>query len=125
MCSTPKKSPTSSSLPQNTHKKKLVLTSESFRALWNTTLHTILKYGSAVPCYIYSTIFRYHDMTYNTCYTYSNLYPTRCNFTQFIYIWKLIYMFQLVPPPIIRSAYNCIYIIWYLLHCYCYLPLSW
>jgi len=43
----------------------------------------------------------------------SNIYPTRCNFTQFIYIWKLLYMFRMIPPPIIRSAYNCIYSIWY------------
>jgi hypothetical protein len=28
-------------------------------------------------------------------------------------------------PPIIRSAYTCIYRIWYLSHRYCYLPLSW
>jgi len=33
-------------------------------------------------------------------------------------------MFRLVPPPIIRSANNCIYSIWYLSHRYCYLPLS-
>jgi hypothetical protein len=32
------------------------------------------------------------------------VYPTRCNFTQFIYIWKRLYMFQVVPPPIVRSA---------------------
>ena len=51
---------------------------------------------------------------------YSNICPTRCNFTQYIYIWKLLYMFRVVPPPIIRSAYNCIYI-----YCYCFLPLSW
>src|SRR5215470_14454853 len=37
----------------------------------------------------------------------------------------LFYMFWVVPPPIIRSAHNCIYIIWYLSHRYCYLPLSW
>jgi hypothetical protein len=43
----------------------------------------------------------------------------------FFYIWKLLYMFRVVLPPIIRSAYNCIYSIWYLSHCYCYLPLSW
>jgi len=49
---------------------------------------------------------------------YSDIYPTRCNFTQFIYIWKLIYMFGVVPLPIIRSAYNCIYSIWYLSY-YC------
>jgi len=41
------------------------------------------------------------------------------------YIWKLLYMFRVVPPPIIRSANNCIYSIWNLSHCYCYLPLSW
>ena len=40
------------------------------------------------------------------------------------YIWKLLYMFRVVPPPIISSAYNCIYSIWYLSHRYCYLPLS-
>jgi hypothetical protein len=41
------------------------------------------------------------------------------------FIWKLPYMFQVVPPPIVRSANNCIYIIWYLSHRYCYLSLSW
>jgi hypothetical protein len=34
-------------------------------------------------------------------------------------------MFRVVLPPIIRSAYTCIYSIWYLSHRYCYLPLSW
>jgi len=37
--------------------------------------------------------------------------------------WKLLYMFRVVPTPIIRSTYNCIYSIWYLSHRYCYLPL--
>ena len=41
------------------------------------------------------------------------------------YIWGLLYMFQVVPPPIIRSANKYIYSIWYLSHRYCYLPLSW
>jgi len=40
-------------------------------------------------------------------------------------IWKLLYMFRVVPLPIIRSANNYIYSIWYLSHRYCYLPLSW
>jgi hypothetical protein len=57
-----------------------------------------------------------------TCY--SNIYPTRCNVTQFIFFRKLLYMFRVVPPPIIRSANNCIYSIWYLSHRYCYLPLK-
>jgi hypothetical protein len=34
-------------------------------------------------------------------------------------------MFRVVLPFIIRSAYNCMYSIWYLSHRYCYLPLSW
>jgi hypothetical protein len=41
------------------------------------------------------------------------------------FIWKLLYMFRVVLPPIIRSANNCIYSIWYLSHRYCYLLLSW
>ena len=41
------------------------------------------------------------------------------------FIWKLLFMFRVVPPPIIRSANNCIYSIWYLSDRYCYLPLSW
>ena len=40
------------------------------------------------------------------------------------FIWKLVYMFRLVPSPIITRANNCIYRIWYLSHRYCYLPLS-
>jgi len=40
------------------------------------------------------------------------------------FIWKLLYMFQVVPPPIIRSAKNCIYSVWYFSDRYCYLPLS-
>jgi len=34
------------------------------------------------------------------------------------FIWKLLYMFQVVQPPIIRSANNCIYNVWYLSHFY-------
>ena len=48
----------------------------------------------------------------------------RCNITQFIYIWKPLYIFRVVPPPIIRSANNCIYSMWYLSNHYCYLPLA-
>ena len=43
----------------------------------------------------------------------------------FYFIWKLLYMFRVVPSPIIRSTNKCIYSIWYLSHRYCYLPLSW
>ena len=38
------------------------------------------------------------------------------------FIRKLLYMFRVVPSPIIRSANNCIYSTWYLSDRYCYLP---
>jgi len=41
------------------------------------------------------------------------------------FIWKLLYMFRMLPSPVIRSANNCIYSIWYFSHLYCYLPLWW
>ena len=44
---------------------------------------------------------------------------------ELIYVWKLLYMFRLVSPLIIKSTHNCIYSIWYLLKRYCYLPLWW
>jgi len=65
---------------------------------------------------------RYEWSPKNNTQIYSNIYPTRCNFTQFIYIWKRLYMIWVVLPPIIRSAYNCIYSIWYLSQSYCYPP---
>ena len=51
---------------------------------------------------------------------YSNIYPTRCNVTQFICIWKLLYMFRVVSPPIIRSTHKCIYSIWNFSNRNCY-----
>jgi len=50
-------------------------------------------------------------------------YPTRCNNIHFIYICKLLYMFRVVSPPIIRASYHCIYSIWHFWDRYCYL--SW
>jgi hypothetical protein len=41
------------------------------------------------------------------------------------YIWKLLYLFWVVPPPIIRSAYNCNKSICYLSSHSCYQLLSW
>jgi len=38
---------------------------------------------------------------------------------------KLLYMFRVVPPPMLRSTYNCIYSIWYLSNRYWYVPLLW
>ena len=58
-------------------------------------------------------------------YKYSVIYPTSCNVTQFIYLWKMLYMFRVVCPPIISSTHKCIYSIWHLSDRNCYLPLSW
>ena len=38
---------------------------------------------------------------------------------------KLLYIFRVVSPLILRSTHNCIYSIWYLLNRYCYLALCW
>ena len=38
---------------------------------------------------------------------------------------KLLYMFRVISPPIIRSTHNCIYSILYLSNSYCYLPILW
>jgi len=45
-------------------------------------------------------------------------------YTVYLYLETALHVWG-VLPPIIRSAYNCIYSIWYLSHRYCYLPLSW
>jgi hypothetical protein len=61
------------------------------------------------PCI--ATIFQYISNKMQLC-------------TVYLYL-KLLYMFRVLLPTIISSAYNCIYSIWYLSHRYCYLPLSW
>jgi hypothetical protein len=53
------------------------------------------------------------------------MYPNKMQRYTVYFIWKLLYMFRVVPPSIITSANNCIYSICYLSHRYCYLPLSW
>ena len=68
------------------------------------------------------TEFRFFNLTSlyrNNILIYIQQYGTLHSF----FIWKLLYMFREVPPPIIRSANNYIYSIWYLSHLYCYLPL--
>ena len=45
--------------------------------------------------------------------------------SSFFFSGKLPYMYRMASAPIIRSTYNCIYSIWYLLNRYCYLLLLW
>ena len=42
-----------------------------------------------------------------------------------LYLCKLLYMFRVVTPPIIRRTYNCNYTIWHWSNRLCYLPLWW
>jgi len=42
-----------------------------------------------------------------------------------IYFCKLLYTLRVVTPPIIRSTFNCNYIIWHWPNRPCYLPLPW
>ena len=53
------------------------------------------------------------------------IFPTRSILHSLFISGKLLYMFRVVSPPIIRSTHNCIYRIWYLSNRYCYLPLLW
>jgi hypothetical protein len=67
---------------------------------WWDLVNTIMNLTFMGPCIV--IIFLYmcisNKMQYYTVY----------------FIWKLLYMFRVVPPPIIRSVNNCIYSIWYL-----------
>jgi hypothetical protein len=88
---------------------------------------------STVPLNVLLFIFHYFPICLNLFkYHYIlQIYLFICtNFSltlslQVYFIWKLLYMFRVVPLPIVRSANNCIYSIWYLSHRYCYLSLSW
>jgi len=65
-----------------------------------------------------------HSFHYLFIYLYSNMYIQQDATLHSLFIWKLLFMFRVVPSPIIRSASNCIYRILYLSHRYCHLPLA-
>jgi len=48
--------------------------------------------------------------------------PKNATIYSLLYFCKVLYMFRVITPPIIRSTYNCNYSIWHRLYC---LPLSW
>jgi hypothetical protein len=68
---------------------------------------------------VWTTIFARTRKCHNTSYM-SQYISNKMQLYTVYFIWKLLYVFRVVPPPIIRSANNCI---WYLSHHYCYLPL--
>ena len=55
-------------------------------------------------CHTVTATCRYHGRIGNPLQRYKVYYE---------YIWELLYMFRVVPPPIIRSTNNYIYSIWY------------
>ena len=78
------------------------------------------------PCYFPSLpvcVYKFSSYYLNNIrFTDNSLGPLA---TESASIWKLLHMFRVIPSPIIRSANNCIYGIWYLSHRYCYQSLSW
>jgi len=96
--------------------------------LWNTT--------NSLACFAFVRSFRCQDEERWLSHKYSvvikKLYmeifqyiSNKMQHYTVYFIWKLLYMFRVVPSPITRRANNCIYSIWYLSHRYCYLSLSW
>jgi len=57
--------------------------------------------------------------------TYSNIYPTRCDVTQFILSGNCCTRFVWYLHPSSGAQNNSNYSIWYSSHRYCYLWLSW
>jgi hypothetical protein len=67
--------------------------------------------------------FNVHGSVHRTNYSDIRISNKMQRYTVY-FILKLLYMFRVVLPPIVRSGNNCIYSIWYLSHRYCYLPLQ-
>jgi hypothetical protein len=66
-----------------------------------------------------------HTWTYKTIVSFSIIVQQDATIHSLLYFCKLLFMFRVVTPPIIRSTYNCNYTIWYWSNRLCYLPLSW
>jgi hypothetical protein len=89
-----------------------------FFLLWGCAKPSNTKIIQRVQSEILRIVFNLYPTNvenWASSWQYSNIlvYPTRCNITQLIHIWKLLYMFRVVLPLIIRSAYNYIYIIYH------------
>ena len=71
--------------------------------LLNQTIHWSVALPLAVNNYHPVARLTKHRWTENGRNA-SQVWPTRCNVTQFIYFCKLLYMFRVIYPPIIRST---------------------
>jgi len=61
-----------------------------------------LNFVTTIYCFIYIQGSVHREIYANNC-------PIRCNYIQFIYICKPLYMFRVVSPPIIRGSCHCIH----------------
>ena len=87
------------------------------------TLTTHLRFTKNATSSNFAKLFNFHGSVH--CNNILKYISNNMQSYTVYFIWKLLYMFRVVPSPIIRNANNCIYSIWYLSHSYCYLPLSW
>ena len=95
---------------------------------WKDDITMILKRNRLRICETISTeIISYNGQLLNTMISlFLLIYFQRDATLHNLFIsGKLLYMFRVVSPPIIRSTHNCIYSIWYLPKRYRYLPLLW
>ena len=90
---------------------RIVKTSSVISALFSTKCLFLLNLTFRGPCIvsIFLLIYFQQDATLHSLFISG----------------KVLYIFRVVSPPIIRSTPNCIYSIWYMLNRYCYLPLLW
>ena len=78
--------------------------------LWGTPADSISRYNCSLQFNVHGSVHRKTILIYIYIYIYISNKMQR--YTVY-FTWKLVYMFRVVPPPIIRSASNCIYSIWY------------
>ena len=94
------------------HNRILKLTVNPLNAELNPICHSLILLGDLTflgPCIV--SIFQY-------------IFNKMQLYTVYLYLETALHVSG-GTSPIIRSAYNCIYSIWYLSHRYCYLLLSW
>jgi len=93
-----------------------------------TVLFWVITQREVVISYQYfGTSYRSHPLCGRSLK--SHISKNVCNVnncpTSLLYFCKLLYMFWVVTPPVIRSTYNCNYSIWHWSNRLCYLPLLW
>ena len=103
------------------------LVGKLFSKACSINYHFIRREGGVlVTAYLRASC--YFDIFFKTCFHILLIYFQLDATLHSLFIsGKLLYMFRVVSPPIIRNTHNCIYSIWSLSnrYCYVYLSLSW